>query len=184
VVAASDPTLVGIEGRVVRETANTLLVADESRVSGSPPAASAGDADPALVGRRVRQVPKTGVTFEFRLTEPTMAPVGRRPTADATADSDTDTDTDTDSDADTARPTTAPGPRPGASSRTDEAAGDREAPGTAAERPSTDEDTDGDAAGPVAGDDREGVASVTVDGTRLRARPALRTEQTGVSTWR
>ena len=48
VVDAADPTLVGIEGRVVAETQGTLSV--ES-------------------GSRVRQVQKRGTTFEFALTD-------------------------------------------------------------------------------------------------------------------
>jgi ribonuclease P protein subunit POP4 len=79
---------------------------------------------------------------------------------------------------------------------TDEAAGDsrtataadaapgpardaREGPGTASERPS---ETAGREAGVSGG--REGVAYVTVDGTRLLSRPALRTENAGDTTWR
>jgi ribonuclease P protein subunit POP4 len=48
VVAAADPTLVGIEGRVVGETMRTLTVESASRV---------------------RQVQKRGTTFEFALTD-------------------------------------------------------------------------------------------------------------------
>ncbi|WP_132059711.1 ribonuclease P protein component 1 [Halorussus amylolyticus] len=48
VVAATNPTLVGIEGRVVAETQGTLSVASADRV---------------------RQVPKQGSTFEFALTD-------------------------------------------------------------------------------------------------------------------
>jgi ribonuclease P protein subunit POP4 len=55
----------------------------------------------------------------------------------------------------------------------------REAPGTASERPW---ETAGQSAGVSGG--REGAAYVTVDGTRLLSRPALRTENAGDSTWR
>jgi ribonuclease P protein subunit POP4 len=48
VADASNPDLVGIEGRVVAETQGTLSVASDSRV---------------------RQVPKEGSTFEFALTD-------------------------------------------------------------------------------------------------------------------
>ena len=48
VVESTNPDLVGIGGRVVTETTNTLHVADES-------------------DGRVRQVPKRGTTFEFEL---------------------------------------------------------------------------------------------------------------------
>jgi ribonuclease P protein subunit POP4 len=196
VAAASDRSLVGIEGRVVRETTNTLVIespvpaetggtATTATASDTPDAnadatsASVddgdgdGDGDEARDVRtvRCRQVPKAGATFEFRLTAPSLAPV-------AGLD--------------------------GATPTTDEAAGDREAPGTAAERARTVEaaartatTAGGGAAGPAGDvdardaddgdrrdDAREVAASVTVDGSRLRTRPALRTEQTGVSTWR
>jgi ribonuclease P protein subunit POP4 len=52
VADAPNPDLVGIEGRVVRETMRTLVVGD------------------GLAGAsRVRQVPKPGSTFEFALTD-------------------------------------------------------------------------------------------------------------------
>ena len=64
--------------------------------------------------------------------------------------------------------------------RTDEAAGVRKAPGTASERG---RDTAG---GDTAGQSGpcEGTAYVTVDGTTLLSRPALRTENAGDSQWR
>lgn len=103
VVESTDPTRVGIEGRVVRETMRTLVIRDDS-------------------GERV--VPKAGSTFEFRLDD------------------------------------------------TDEAAVGRKAAGTASEPVSGETHTAGD-----------GVAYVTVDGTKLLSRPARRTE-TGVdSRW-
>ena len=56
VADAPNPDLVGIEGRVVRETMRTLVVGDES----------AG-------ASRARMVPKPGSTFEFALTDETAA---------------------------------------------------------------------------------------------------------------
>jgi len=53
VVAATNPDLVGIEGRVVDETMRTLSVESASRV---------------------RQVPKRGTKFEFRLTDEAADP--------------------------------------------------------------------------------------------------------------
>ena len=55
VVAATNPTLVGIEGRVVGETMGTLSVE-------------------SVAESRVRQVPKQAATFEFRLTDETADP--------------------------------------------------------------------------------------------------------------
>ena len=53
VVSSTNPDLVGIEGRVVDETMRTLSVESASRV---------------------RQVPKQGTTFEFRLTDEAADP--------------------------------------------------------------------------------------------------------------
>ena len=63
---------------------------------------------------------------------------------------------------------------------TDEAAGAAKAPGTASELRSE------TAGGTTAGQSGrcQGAAYVTVDGTRLLSRPALRTEKTGDSLWR
>ncbi|WP_440989226.1 ribonuclease P protein component 1 [Haloarchaeobius baliensis] len=61
VVDAANPDLVGIAGRVVVETTNTL------HVDPVPAGEATGDA-------RVRQVPKRGTTFEFRLTDETADP--------------------------------------------------------------------------------------------------------------
>ncbi|WP_435349752.1 ribonuclease P protein component 1 [Haloarchaeobius sp. HRN-SO-5] len=58
VVDAPNPDLVGIAGRVVVETTNTLYVDPAADGDGS----DGGDA-------RVRQVPKRGSTFQFRLTD-------------------------------------------------------------------------------------------------------------------
>ncbi|MFC4551977.1 MULTISPECIES: ribonuclease P protein component 1 [Halorussus] len=108
VVDAANPSLVGIEGRVVAETQGTLSV--ES-------------------GSRVRQVQKQGSTFEFAITD---EPADR---------------------------------------------GNRS--GTASELGS-------ETAGVRAGQSGscEGAAYVTVDGSRLLSRPALRTEKSGESQWR
>ncbi|WP_303647620.1 MULTISPECIES: ribonuclease P protein component 1 [unclassified Haloarchaeobius] len=57
VVDAANPDLVGIAGRIVIETMQTLHV--EDRVDGES---------------RVRQVPKQGTVFEFRLTDETADP--------------------------------------------------------------------------------------------------------------
>ena len=124
VVDAPNPDLVGIEGRVVRETMRTLCVAGDD-APGNGPSSSAD-------GSRVRQVPKRGSTFEFELP------------------------------------------------RTDEAAGVAKAPGTASELRSE------TAGGFEAGQSGrcQGAAYVTVDGTRLLSRPALRTEKRGDSLWR
>lgn len=91
VADAENRSLVGIEGRIVRETENTLLVETNSQV---------------------KQVPKAGATFEFALADESVAP------ADIT-------------------------------------------------------------------DDPESAAAyVTIEGERLVANPARRTETTGDSTWR
>jgi ribonuclease P protein subunit POP4 len=142
VVDAPNPDLVGIRGRVVRETMRTLFV--ERSAATDDAAVVDGDRDAADDGEpRVWQVPKRGATLEFAIpSQPADEPA-----------------------------------------RTDEAAGDREAPGTASERPA---DTAGRRG--VAGQSRgrEDVAYVTVDGDRLLSRPALRTEHAGAgdTTWR
>lgn len=61
---------------------------------------------------------------------------------------------------------------------TDEAADAEKASGTTPELPSETTSRTGQSGG------CEDVAYVTVDGTRLLSRPALRTEKAGVSTWR
>jgi|AntDeeMetagen681_2_1112603.scaffolds.fasta_scaffold16188_3 ribonuclease P protein subunit POP4 len=65
VAAADNPALTGIEGRVVRETKNTLSVET---------AATAGGATPAP-----KQVPKAGATFEFALGGESVAPTDITP---------------------------------------------------------------------------------------------------------
>jgi ribonuclease P protein subunit POP4 len=144
VVDAANPDLVGIAGRVVVETMQTLQIDD---------------------GARVRQVPKRGTTFEFRLS-----------TTDATETEDL-------GDA----PTVAPNPR---HTRTDEAAEVAKASGTASElvsrpdQPARDADSNGESVEAARVEAGEGVAYVTVDGTQLLSRPALRTENAGEPTWR
>ncbi len=98
VVESDDPGKVGIEGRVVIETTNTLRI--EVRENGES---------------RVVQVPKSGSVFEFAIT--------------------------------------------------DDAADFRKGSGTTSKL------------------DGEGVAYVTVDGSRLLSRPARRTETNGDSPW-
>jgi ribonuclease P protein subunit POP4 len=103
---------------------------------------------------RVWQVPKAGATLEFRI------PTER-----------------TDEAAGRGRAT--PDAEPGSTSTPTSTRTRREAPGSASERP-------WDTAGPSAGQSggREGAAYVTVDGTTLLSRPALRTEHAGDSKWR
>ncbi|MGB9965008.1 ribonuclease P protein component 1 [Halobacterium hubeiense] len=57
VVESTDPSRVGIEGEVVRETMRTLVVDSEEPRSSDSGASG------------VKQVPKRGTTFEFRLTD-------------------------------------------------------------------------------------------------------------------
>ena len=65
---------------------------------------------------------------------------------------------------------------------TDDAAGVEEAPGTASKLADTQPDAEGD--DPFDPDRAgEGVAYVTVDGSRLLSRPARRTETSGDSPW-
>ncbi|MXR20276.1 ribonuclease P protein component 1 [Halobacterium bonnevillei] len=58
VVESTDPSRVGIEGEVVRETMRTLVL-DTGR--------GGSDSDSDVSG--VKQIPKRGTTFEFRLTD-------------------------------------------------------------------------------------------------------------------
>ena len=70
-------------------------------------------------------------------------------------------------------------PKPGSTFEfviTDDAAGVERTPGTASELAETQPAADADRAG-------EGVAVVTVDGSRLLSRPARRTETNGDSPW-
>jgi ribonuclease P protein subunit POP4 len=147
VVDSSNADLVGISGRVVVETMHTLHIDD---------------------GSRVRQVPKQGTTFEFRL--PTGDGHGV-PTAGSSRRTRTREHTNT---------------------RTDEAAEAAKASGTTSKpvssptQPATDTDSNDESAEAARDEAGEGVAYVTVDGTRLLSRPALRTENAdaGESTWR
>jgi ribonuclease P protein subunit POP4 len=68
VVEDTDQSRVGIEGRVVSETMQTLVVREERR---SSERASGDSREPTDSG--VRQVPKAGATFEFRLTDEAAA---------------------------------------------------------------------------------------------------------------
>jgi ribonuclease P protein subunit POP4 len=161
VVESPNPDLVGIAGRVVVETMHTLHI---DCGAAEPRRARDGDAVEHS-GSRVRQVPKQGTTFEFRLsTDEPNTNEGRR---DA--------------------PTVAAGAR---HTRTDEAAEAAKASGTASEpvsgpdQPATDADSNGESVEAARVEAGEGVAYVTVDGTQLLSRPALRTENAGESTWR
>jgi ribonuclease P protein subunit POP4 len=165
VVDSPNPDLVGIAGRVVVETMQTLHLD-----CGAAPPRRTRDGDAVEHdGARVRQVPKEGTTFEFRLPNDDA---DRQPTTGR--DGDVPTVTDSRSDART---------------RTDEAAEAAKASGTtpkpvsSPDQPATDADStdEAEAARVEAGED---VAYVTVDGTRLLSRPALRTENAGESTWR
>ncbi|MFC3958681.1 ribonuclease P protein component 1 [Halovivax cerinus] len=129
VVESDDLGRVGIEGRVVFETTNTLhieCVPLEAELGGDE-AADSRDGE-----TRVVTVPKVGTTFEFAIT--------------------------------------------------DDAAGDRKAPGTGSKLADTQPagESETDSASDGAG---EGVAYVTVDGSRLQERPARRTETAGDSPW-
>jgi ribonuclease P protein subunit POP4 len=66
VVEDTDQSRVGIEGRVVRETMQTLVIEPRSTER-----ASGADREPSDSG--VKQVPKAGATFEFRLTDEAAA---------------------------------------------------------------------------------------------------------------
>ncbi|WP_101294443.1 ribonuclease P protein component 1 [Halegenticoccus soli] len=109
VADAANPDLVGIAGRVVIETMNTLHV--DTGATKARRAFGDGDGDEGADGSRVRQVPKRGTTFEFALREASGdEPSSARTGADELA-----------------------GDEP---ARTDEAAGGRKAPGSASELPS------------------------------------------------
>jgi ribonuclease P protein subunit POP4 len=127
VVDAANPDLVGIAGRVVVETMQTLHV----------------DVSDTSEGTRVRQVPKQGATLQFEIPSRDDRPTRTR-------------------------------------TRTDEAADAEKASGTASKlRSETAGGLDASQSGRC-----QGVAYVTVDGTRLLSRPALRTEKAGDTTWR
>jgi ribonuclease P protein subunit POP4 len=166
VVDAPNPDLVGIAGRVVVETMHTLHLDCDA----APPRRTRDGEAVEHNGARVRQVPKQGSVFEFRLS-----------TAE-TAETDSRTDD---------APTVASGARSRSTdTRTDEAAEAAKASGTASElvsgpdEPATDADSNGESVEAARVEAGEGVAYVTVDGTQLLSRPALRTENAGESTWR
>jgi len=161
VVDAANPDLVGIAGRIVVETMNTLQIDTGAEPPGRARSERAGS------GRsRVCQVPKQGTTFQFTLDEASRSlPAAREGDRPGAA---------TDPSAGRVAETT-----PTRGIATDEAAGGREAPGTAPEPVSTPENPE--RARVEAGYD---AAYVTVDGARLLSRPALRTETAGDSRWR
>ena len=71
VATADNPALAGIEGRVVRETENTLSV--ETTDDGTAPVVGS-DAT-----TRTKRVPKAGATFEFALAGESVAPTDVTP---------------------------------------------------------------------------------------------------------
>ena len=76
VVESTDPSRVGIEGEVVSETMRTLVVSEErhsSATSGCSPRADADSDGADSDNSGVKQVPKRGTTFEFRLTDEAAA---------------------------------------------------------------------------------------------------------------
>lgn len=138
VVDAADPGVVGVAGRVRRETMRTLHVAGSDGVT---------------------QVPKRGTTFRFRLGPPRLGATDEAAGGERASGDRLERESET------------AGVRPGKSGSTRK--GSRDAgsvTATAAE--------DASASG-----DREGRASVTVDGAILLSRPATRTERTGDTTW-
>jgi ribonuclease P protein subunit POP4 len=176
VVDSPNPDLVGIAGRVVVETMGMLHID-----TGAAAPSHGRDGDAVADERaRVRQVPKEGTTFEFRL--PAETRTDARGT-DTPSNANTNTNTESTDDRRRDVPTVA-----SRRSRTDEAAEAAKASGTTSELVSEPDQpaTDADSLGRTAARDEagEGVAYVTVDGTRLLSRPALRTENAGESTWR
>lgn len=158
VADAPNADLIGIGGRVVSETMRTLTVRE------------APDGNAVASSSRDRQVPKRGTTFEFRLdSTPTVHPDGAAVSATPSAG------------------------RSAPADNIDEAASGRKATGTA---PKREEDTagvrPGQSCSTVTGSrsptqaaerDCEDAVYVTVDGTRLLSRPALRTETVGDTKW-
>ena len=65
VTAAANDDLVGIEGRVIRETTRTLVIRPDPT----------GDAPLGAVDERPRRVPKSGTTFAFRLADESVVSV-------------------------------------------------------------------------------------------------------------
>ncbi|MEE6210127.1 ribonuclease P protein component 1 [Salarchaeum sp. III] len=95
VVDSTDPSRVGIAGRIVDETMRTLLVEPRStqRASADRPEARAEGESEGSSG--VKRVPKVGTTLEVRLTdEPAAAPKAAG-TASKPASGDPDSETQT-----------------------------------------------------------------------------------------
>ena len=113
----------------------------------------------------VVRVPKRGTRFRFRLASPRLG------LTDATTGTDEAAGGGDASGARLERESETPGGHPGKSGSTREGSRD------AGSDPVT-ETGDASASG-----DREGRASVTVDGAALLSRPATRTERTGDTTW-
>ncbi|NKE35561.1 ribonuclease P protein component 1 [Natronococcus sp. JC468] len=131
VVESDDASRVGLEGRVVVETTNTLSV----EVCVPPEAERDRGGNAAECGEgasRVVMVPKSGSTFEFAITDDAADAAKASGTASKLADAK-------------------PEPKEVSSAGSD-----------------------------CAG---EGVAYVTVDGSRLLSQPARRTETNGDSPW-
>jgi ribonuclease P protein subunit POP4 len=153
VVDAANPDLIGISGRVVDETMQTLVVRDASRE---------------------RQIPKRDSILEFRLdVEPALDvadTAGNSTAGDDNERSDVDTHTSID---EAASSREAAGD---ASKREEDTAGVR--PG---QSPSTSDGSA--RAGKPPREDCEAAVYVTVDGQRLLSRPALRTEHAGDTKW-
>ena len=159
VVDAANPDLVGIAGRVVIETMQTLQIDD---------------------GTRVRQVPKRGVTLEFALTagEPTFTDGGYPSVTQSRTDEAAGTRRGPlDESSVSRRRRKAPG---STFKRESETAG--EFPGQSGSTRSG--SPDGDGRTPSRTGDCEDVVYVTVDGAQLLSRPAHRTENAGDSKWR
>ena len=159
VVDAANPDLVGIAGRVVVETMQTLHIDD---------------------GARVRQVPKRGVTLEFALTtgEPEFTD-GRNPSANPRTDEAAGTRRGPlDDSSMPRRRRKAPG---STFKRESETAGvlPGQSGSTRKGSPEVDERSSSSRSG-----DCEDVVYVTVDGAQLLSRPAHRTENAGDSKWR
>lgn len=144
VVDADSADYVGICGRVVLETMQTLHIDD---------------------GARVRQVPKRGTTFEFRLPndEHDAGDLPASVRADEAADDRKASGSASQLGSDTA------GVRPGQSG-----------PSAA---PHARESGASQSGGCSARGECKDVVYVTVDGAQLLSRPATRTERAGDSTW-
>jgi len=163
VAAADSDAHAGTAGRVVGETTRTLLVRTRS-----------GD----------ERVPKAGTTFEFDVAARPSARLGGVDSIDGTAGSSDNGGGNDDGSDD--------GSGGEATPRTDEAAGDRKAPGGASElgsdtagvRPRQSVPSGPDGPASRRGEcECEGATYVTVDGARLLSRPADRSRRGG-PTWR